>query len=363
MTPKILILADINSTHTQKWVKGLADDNFKIGIFSFNSADNNWFEDNDNIICLNKKRSRSKLNLLSKLAYLLVWPKLIYQIFKFKPDVIHSHYASSYGLLGALTFFKPFIVSAWGSDVMDFPKKNVLNKLILKFVLFRANKICVTSTVLKKEISLYSNKQVYTIPFGINLNLFYANNTHNSANNFTFGCVKNLEPIYNIDKTILAFNMLQKKYPNRNLKLKIIGDGSQKEELVELINYYKLNSKVELIGAVDHDKIPNYLNTLDVLVNASQIESFGVSVAEAMACKIPVIVSNLDGFKDLIPDENVGLITSTTSPSDISLAMEKYLTNNELRTTLSRNAFQRISEKFSWNQNLNEMEKLYFEMA
>jgi glycosyltransferase involved in cell wall biosynthesis len=157
--------------------------------------------------------------------------------------------------------------------------------------------------------------------------------------------------------------MLQKKYPNRNLKLKIIGDGSQKEELVELINYYKLNSKVELIGAVDHDKIPNYLNTLDVLVNASQIESFGVSVAEAMACKIPVIVSNLDGFKDLIPDENVGLITSTTSPSDISLAMEKYLTNNELRTTLSRNAFQRISEKFSWNQNLNEMEKLYFEMA
>jgi glycosyltransferase involved in cell wall biosynthesis len=363
MTPKILILADINSTHTQQWVKGLAEDNFKIGIFSVNSSDNNWYEINNNIICLNKKRSRSKLNLLSKLAYLLVWPKLIYQIFKFKPDVIHSHYASSYGLLGALTFFKPFIVSAWGSDVMDFPKKNSLNKLIIKFVLFRANKICVTSTVLKKEIALYSNKQVYTIPFGINLNLFYANNTHHSNNIFTYGCVKNLEPIYNIDKTILAFSQLQKKYPNKNLKLKIIGDGSQKEELKALINYYELNDKVELIGAVEHDKIPSYLNTLDVLVNASQIESFGVSVAEAMACKIPVIVSNLDGFKDLIPDENVGLITRSTSPYDISIAMEKYLTNNELRTTLSGNAFQRISENFSWNKNLNEMEKLYFEMA
>lgn len=363
MTPKILILADINSTHTQKWAKGLADDNFKIGIFSFNSADVNWYENHQNIICLYKKRSRSKLNFLNKLAYLLVWPKLIYQIFKFKPDVIHSHYASSYGLLGALTFFKPFIVSAWGSDLMEFPKKNRLNKIIIKFVLLRAKKICVTSTVLKKEIALYSKKQIYTIPFGVNLNLFYSNNSNEPNNSFTFGCVKNLEPIYNIDKTILAFNLLQKKYSNKNLKLKIIGDGSQKQELIELINYYRLNDNVDLIGSVEHDKIPNHLNTLDVLVNASEIESFGVSVAEAMACKIPVVVSNLDGFKDLIPDENVGLITRSTSPYDISVAMEKYLTNNELRTTLSGNAFQRISEKFSWNKNLNEMEKLYFEIT
>jgi glycosyltransferase involved in cell wall biosynthesis len=363
MTPRILILADINSTHTQKWVKGLADDNFTIGIFSVNSADSNWYEHHKNIICLNKKASRSKLNALSKIAYLLVWPKLIFQMFNFKPDIIHSHYASSYGFLGALTFFKPFIVSAWGSDLMEFPKKNILNKLIIKFVLLRAKKICVTSTVLKKEIALYSKKQIYIIPFGVNLNLFYSNNSHEPNNNFTFGCVKNLEAIYNIDKTILAFNLLQKKYSNKNLKLKIIGDGSQKEELIELINYYELNDNVELLGSVEHDKIPNYLNTLDVLVNASEIESFGVSVAEAMACKIPVVVSNLDGFKDLIPDENVGLITRSTSPQDISVAMEKYLINNELRTTLSGNAFKRISEKFSWNKNLNEMEKLYFEIA
>jgi hypothetical protein len=151
MTPRILILADINSTHTQKWVLGLANDNFKIGIFSFNASKNNWFSCHENITCLNKRKTKASLNLLNKLMYLLFWPKLIYQIYKFKPDVIHSHYASSYGLLGALTFFKPYIVSAWGSDVMDFPKKNFLNKLILKFVLFRANKICVTSTVLKKR--------------------------------------------------------------------------------------------------------------------------------------------------------------------------------------------------------------------
>lgn len=363
MAPKILILADINSTHTQKWVLSLANDDFLIGIFSFNSSDTNWFGANKNIICLNKKETRSNLKLFNKLAYLLLWPKLIYQIYKFKPQVIHSHYASSYGLLGALTFFKPFIVSAWGSDVMSFPKKNFLNKLVMKFILLRANKICVTSTVLKKEISLYTKKQISVIPFGVNLNMFYANHSQPANTDFVFGVVKNLEPIYNIDKTIIAFFSLVKRYPDLALKLKIIGDGSQKENLIELINYYGLQKHVEMIGFVAHDLIPLHLNTMDVLVNVSEIESFGVSVAEAMACQTPVIVSNADGFKDLIPDESVGLITRTTSPYDIGIAMEKYLMNYELRSILANNAFQRISEKFSWNKNLNDMEQLYFEMA
>ena len=363
MAPRILILADINSPHTQKWVLGLANDNFTIGIFSFNSSDSDWFANNKNITCLNKRQTKASSTLLNKLAYLLLWPKLLYQVYKFKPQVIHSHYASSYGLLGALTFFKPFIVSAWGSDVMDFPKKNFLNKLILKFILFRANKICVTSTVLKKEVSQYTKKQVHVIPFGVNLNLFYANDTVSLNDDFVFGIVKNLEALYNIDKTIIAFYWLVKRYPDLPLKLKIIGDGSQKENLNELINYYELQNNVEMIGFVAHDQIPSYLNTMDVLVNVSEIESFGVSVAEAMACQIPVIVSNVDGFKDLIPDESIGLITHSTSPYDIGIAMEKYLMNYELRSILANNAFKRITEKFSWNKNLNEMEQLYFDMA
>ncbi|MDO8998926.1 MAG: glycosyltransferase [Bacteroidota bacterium] len=362
MTPKILILADINSTHTQKWVLGLSNDNFKIGIFSFNASESNWFKDKKNIICLNKKEKKSKLNLLNKLAYLLFWPRLIYQIFKFKPDVIHSHYASSYGLLGALTFFKPFIVSAWGSDLMEFPTKNWLNKLMIKFVLYRADEICVTSSVLQKEISLYTKKQSKIIPFGINLNLFYSNRLRNNIE-FIFGCVKNLEPIYNIDKTVLAFSLLLKKYPHLNLKLKIIGHGSQKNELINLMNQCGIQNNIKFIGAVPHDQIPYYLNRLDVFINVSEIESFGVSIAEAMACKIPVIVSNLEGFKDLVPDESVGLITASTSPEDIFIAMEKTLLNSELRMQISKNAYQRIIEKFNWSQNLNQMEDLYFELA
>ena len=49
-------------------------------------------------------------------------------IAQFKPDVVHAHYATSYGLIGALSGFHPFVISAWGTDVMKFPQKNFINK-------------------------------------------------------------------------------------------------------------------------------------------------------------------------------------------------------------------------------------------
>ncbi|MDX2172847.1 MAG: glycosyltransferase [Bacteroidota bacterium] len=361
MTPRILFLADINSPHTQKWATSLSNDGFEIGVFSFNNSATNWYSNNKNIICLHKTTKKGSGRLFSKLKYLLLYPKLVICVLKFKPNVIHSHYASSYGLLGALTFFKPFIVSAWGSDVMEFPKKSVLRKFILKFVLFRANKICVTSNVLEKEISNYTKKPVYIIPFGINLNVFFAFKDVGKNNEFTFGCVKYLEKIYNIDKVILAFNLLVKKYPTANLKLKIVGNGSEKENLQKLIETHHLTLKVAMLGEVPHSQVPYHLNTLDVLVNVSEIESFGVSVAEAMACKIPVIVSNIEGFKDLIPNKNVGLITSSTSVESVFDAMENYFLNGELRNTAANNAYQHIKQKFNWFLNLSQMEKLYLE--
>ena len=116
-----------------------------------------------------------------------------------------------------------------------------------------------------------------------------------------------------------------------------------------------------MVGRVSHDKIPDYLNSLDVLVNVSEIESFGVCVAEAMACEIPVIVSNSSGFKDLIPNQTVGLITKSTSVDDIFVAMETYLLNNELRFFHAKNAHERINLLFNWKNSVSKMEELYLD--
>jgi len=359
MNPRILFLADINSPHAQKWIKGLAMDGFQIDIFSLNNTNNLIAADNINILYQSNKTSKS--NFVSKIMYLLVLPRLMYYMIKFKPDVVHAHYATSYGLLASLTtFFTPLFVSVWGSDLLNFPNKSFFHKLILKFVFCRATKICVTSSLLKTEIKKYTSKAPLIIPFGVDFNLFYDFHQKNEPD-FTFGCVKYLEKHYNIDKVILAFNMLVKKYKKERVKLLIVGDGTQKSELVALVKYYQLEKMVCFAGSVKHKNIPWYINKLDVLVNVSETESFGVSVAEAMACKTPVIVSNVEGFKDLVPDEKIGLITKSTNAEDVFICMEKYFLNNQLRSEHAEEGYKRVNEFFNWDKNLLEMEALYFE--
>jgi len=363
MKQRILFLADINSPHAQKWVKSLASDGYEIGIFSLTALKIAAGKESDGVTLLYHGNKTRHTNSFFKITYLLVLPKLIFYIFKYKPAIIHAHYATSYGLLGALAaFFKPLFVSVWGSDLLKFPKKSFMHRLLIKFVFFRANKICVTSSLLKKEIKLYTSKKVMVIPFGIDLDLFYNFNL-NRETFFTFGCVKHLEKIYNIDKVILAFNLLVKKYSNRSMKLLIVGDGKEKDNLMTLVKFYNLSEHVDFTGAVNHKSIPWYINKLDVLVNVSETESFGVSVAEAMACKTPVIVSNLEGFQDLIPDEKIGLITKSTGLEDIFICMEKYFLNSELRINHAEEAFKRVKEHFNWNQNVIDMENLYSEVA
>ena len=92
---------------------------------------------------------------------------------KFEPQLIHAHYASSYGLLGYLTGFHPFVLSTWGSDILDFPNRNRINKWLLKKVIHSADQICSTSKVMAYSISkMTSHNHIKTIPFGVDTQRF-----------------------------------------------------------------------------------------------------------------------------------------------------------------------------------------------
>ena len=91
----------------------------------------------------------------------------------FKPQLLHANYATSYGLLGAMTGFHPFVLSVWGSDVFTFPKKSFAHKMLFKYNLNKADKILSTSRFMSQEISKYTSKKIEITPFGVDLEKFY----------------------------------------------------------------------------------------------------------------------------------------------------------------------------------------------
>ena len=159
---KIVLLSDPNSAHTAKWATSLANKAIDIHIIGLSENTNNIYSSYKNIevynLNIDSKDVKQQSALRSKFKYIKTLKSVKKLIKEIKPDIVHSHYATSYGMLGALSGFHPFIISVWGSDVFDFPKKSLIHKMILKYNLKKADKILSTSQVMAKETLLYTKK-------------------------------------------------------------------------------------------------------------------------------------------------------------------------------------------------------------
>jgi glycosyltransferase involved in cell wall biosynthesis len=352
---KVLLLADTYSEHTEKWATSLANEGIEIGLFSFNKASYEWHQHKNITVFFEPEQKINAEKTLTKLAYLKYVTVLKKILRHFNPDILHAHYATSYGLVGALANFHPFVISSWGTDVMKFPNKNFVAKSILGYNFKKADLLCATSNTIADHIKLVTNKPVSVIPFGIDLNKFQKKQVHSLFNDgeFVIGSIKPLETIYNINVLIRAFSLLHEKH--RHLRLLIIGEGSIEQDLKGLCNTLGISEKVKFTGRVPFNEINKYYNMLDVLVNISEYESFGVSVIEAMACEKPVIVSNVGGLKEIVINDQVGLKVEIGSIDQTAKAIEELACNQTTCEQIGKNGRAHVTENYNWQANLKKM--------
>lgn len=361
---RILILGPVDNPHIIKWVRALNEKNIEIALFSLNGNIQNYYKNyvNVKVYSLNLFGDKIKtIGLISKLQYLKT-VNLIKKIIKeFKPDIVHAHYASSYGLLGVLSGFHPLVISVWGSDVYKFPNKNFLTKLLLKYNFKKADYILSTSYAMKQEIQKYTKKDILITPFGIDLNVFKPINLkqHNEKKDIVIGIIKSLEPVYGIEFLIKAFAILRIKHPNSSLKLLIVGDGSLRKRLEELVIELQIKEEVYFTGRISYDEIYKYHNMLDIAVYPSQSESFGVAVIESGACEKPVVVSNVGGLPEVVENGKTGFVVEYGDINSIVNALEKLILNKSLCYEMGRNARERIKKLYDWKDSVKCMIKIY----
>ena len=110
---RICYLADAESIHVQRWADYFAQRGHEVHLISFKHSNIH------NTIPHFLRRLPFRLEVVSLLLNSLpVFFQIKRLLQKIKPDIIHAHYVWEYGIAGALTRFQPFVISAWGSDVL-----------------------------------------------------------------------------------------------------------------------------------------------------------------------------------------------------------------------------------------------------
>lgn len=352
---KICYLADIKSQHTEKWCKYFLGKGYEIHVISLRSGEIEGVTvhslEIDNSVA-QQEGSIGKIGYLKKII------KIRSLVKEIKPDILHAHYGSSYGLLGALCNYHPYVISLWGSDVLLFPKEGFLQKNILKYNFKKADEIFSTSKYMAREAKKYTSKNIHVTPFGIDINIFN-DKQERSKKEINIGIVKSLEKIYGIDYLVNAFNIIVNKYPDKKISLNIIGQGTQEKSLKDLVLKLGLQDKVNFLGTMSLEKIGEFYNKMHIAAVPSLSESFGVTVLEAQACGVPVVVSDIEAFEETTIVGETSLMCKKKDVNSLVECLEKLILNEDLRIEMGKKGRVFARENYETNSIFNDIDNLY----
>ncbi len=363
MKKRILFLSDVDSAHTRKWAIALDARGYEIGIFSLKKSETDWFEEFPSIRIFDRDgfgADKFHSTSASKISYLKLIPQLKKVIRFFRPDILHAHYASSYGLLGNWSDFHPLVISVWGSDIFEFPKKSIIHRLILFNNLRNADMIFSTSEIMKKEVLNYVNREVAVTPFGVDTEKFFPAKVESvfPETAKVIGVIKTLETVYGIDVLINAFPLVKKQYPGE-LKLLICGSGTKEKELKDLAESTGYSNDILFTGKIPQPDVPRYQNMIDIFVNVSLRESFGVAVVEAMACGKPVVATAVGGLKEVVEDNVTGILVPPGNVEKTADAILDFLNHPEKALQFGKAGRERVLNRYDWEKNLDAIEVQY----
>ncbi|GLO59652.1 glycosyl transferase [Vibrio sp. MACH09] len=309
------------------------------------------------ITCLDMKK-----NLVSFLVSLLRIRKVI---IRYRPDVVHSHMVHANLIVRVCRLFTriKFLVCTAHS--------NIEGGRLIKFFYRITNGLCdvfshVSHSGIKKFEcdSVVRSNEMICIENGIDLNRFQKKNK---------SIVKTIRDKLNIADSqymLLAVGSFKeaKDYPNlirclEHLKrrklpvvLVIIGDGHLKDDISELIIQLDLVDDVRLIGQT-HD-VENYMSAADCFVLSSRWEGFGMVVAEAMACKCPIVITECGGAPEVAGE--VGITVPINDSTKLADAIyQVYTMEEEKLNYILEKGRLRVMENFCLDSIVGRWLKVY----
>lgn len=222
--------------------------------------------------------------------------------------------------------------------------------------------IAPTEYVKEELISFGVKKPITVIPNGVNITKFKP--VKNDYLRKKLGlqktdkivlCVSRVAKEKSIDFLVKAFARLSKT--NKNVYFVIAGDGPERKNLEKLINKLNISNKVIVLGFIPYNDIPQIYNGADVFIFASQTETEGMVVPEAMSSGLPVLAVKDRVFEQFIDSGKDGILVEKNE-KEFNQNLEKLLKDGKLRATIAKNARKKV-ENFSLDEIAKKFEALY----
>ncbi len=285
-------------------------------------------------------------------------------------DIVHVQWPIPNGL-GALFLKKiykiPYINTIHGEEVYLSKHYHIL--FALKWLVNNSAKtITNSSATLDSCLETGLKKGKFgIIPFGVDINFYKPITVPKNENIFKILSVgylierKGFEFLIKAMKEVLGEHI--------NVQLIIVGSGPLEKKLKDLITKLDLQNNVKIVKNVSDDELLHLYNSSNLFVLPSIVDSqgntegLGVVLLEAMACKLPVIGSNVGGIPDIIQDKETGLLVPEKNSLKLSQEILNLIKDEDLRLELAINGYNQVRGTFSWERVAKRYLKIYGNIA
>lgn len=293
--------------------------------------------------------------------------KKIIQYKKF--DIIQTFFEESIFVcyLGSLlSRHRPVLLSSRrdiGLGTKNKPFYHRFYKFILPYINSRFDGIIANSEQVKKLVSIKEKtplKKIIVIHNGIDIPSDIINIKPEIIRNVVCDIwiciVANLKPVKRHDLFLNAFSIIKNNLPHYCIKALVIGDGPEKNNLIDMTKKLNIFSDVFFAGEVNN--VYDYLKYMHIGINCSDREGLSNAIMEYMASSLPVIATNVGGNVELVNKLN-GICVSADNVHEISNAIRILVENSDLRNCLGKHSLDKIKNGFSWSKTMKLSEMYY----
>jgi glycosyltransferase involved in cell wall biosynthesis len=174
------------------------------------------------------------------------------------------------------------------------------------------------------------------------------------------GSIGELRTLKRHDDFIRAAAKIVERFPQTHFVLAGVdtsSNGEVRKQLEQLVTEFKLNDRFHFLGWLDD--AAKLLAALDVFVSASETESFGLAIAEAMAAGTAVVTTATEGAVEVVEDQKTGVIVPIANVAEMSSAIVALLADGELRQEIAVRAQHEVARRFSLQRMVDEIERIY----
>ncbi|MEP7344330.1 MAG: glycosyltransferase family 4 protein [Gemmatimonadaceae bacterium] len=282
----------------------------------------------------------------------------------FRPDIVHVHdpLSPSTSMLATLHARSPVVATFHSYFAREPLEGRVYTAIapLLRPVWRRVDRrIAVSQAARVSVCSRMGSAPVLIVPNGADIDVFGSAPKAVLPPGRRLLFVGRLEPRKGFPIAVRAFATLAADFPD--LRLIVIGDGAERVAVQELSP--EVRERVHLLGKVTDDALPTYHRAADIFISpATGQESFGIVLVEAMAAGLPIVASDIPGYREVARDGVEGLLVAPADPAALAEGVRTLLERPDLAQALGARAVLR-SRDFAWDNIIDRLEDVYGDLA